>query len=153
MDIQKEKCITVELKRSCLAQLNWKGNIMAKLVKTIFGGLTAPLRVFGPDAPDVSEPPLLRAPSLEMQTVGSSEEEEDSFDVHIPPCSSKRGLLSKWTNYLHGWQDRYFNVADGLLSYYKSEVDTKYGCRGSVSLQRAIITVSLPRELSKQAFQ
>ena len=29
------------------------------------------------------------------------------------------GNLSKWTNYLHGWQDRYIVLRDGTLSYYK----------------------------------
>ena len=51
------------------------------------------------------------------------------------------GTLSKWTNYLHGWQDRYFILRDGNLSYYKSEFDTAYGCRGSVSLGKAKIVV------------
>ena len=52
------------------------------------------------------------------------------------------GTLSKWTNYLHGWQDRYFILRDGTLSYFKSEFDKAFGCRGSVSLGRAKIVVS-----------
>ena len=52
------------------------------------------------------------------------------------------GTLSKWTNYLHGWQDRYFILRDGNLSYFKSEFDTAFGCRGSVSLAKAKIVVS-----------
>jgi len=70
------------------------------------------------------------------------EEEEDDFDLRVSVVS-KRGTLSKWTNYLHGWQDRYFVIADGVFSYYKSEFDTNYGCRGSVSVQKATILVSL----------
>jgi len=71
------------------------------------------------------------------------EEEDDDFDMRIS-VASKRGTLTKWTNYLHGWQDRYFVIADGILSYYKSEFDTNYGCRGSVSVQKATILVSSP---------
>jgi collagen type IV alpha-3-binding protein len=54
----------------------------------------------------------------------------------------KKGVLSKWTNYLHGWQDRYIVLKDGTLSYYKSENDLAFGCRGAVSLTRASVTVN-----------
>ncbi|EFX89333.1 hypothetical protein DAPPUDRAFT_40354 [Daphnia pulex] len=49
------------------------------------------------------------------------------------------GTLSKWTNYIHGWQDRYIVVKDGVMAYYKSQQDTGYGCRGSVSIRQASI--------------
>lgn len=52
------------------------------------------------------------------------------------------GILSKWTNYIHGWQDRFFVLKDGNLSYYKSEQDLQFGCRGSISVLRAAIRVS-----------
>lgn len=55
----------------------------------------------------------------------------------------KKGVLSKWTNYLHGWQDRYIVLKDGTLSYYKSQNDLAFGCRGAVSLTRASVTVIL----------
>ena len=75
------------------------------------------------------------------------------------------GTLSKWTNYIHGWQDRYIVVKDRFvchknnmllnyatvcssltrnyrtMAYYKSQQDTGYGCRGSVSMQQASIKV------------
>lgn len=57
-------------------------------------------------------------------------------------CPVKKGYLSKWTNYLHGWQERYVVVAQGVLSYYKSELDTQYGCRGSISLHQVRLLVS-----------
>ncbi|KAK3735008.1 hypothetical protein QZH41_010662 [Actinostola sp. cb2023] len=50
-----------------------------------------------------------------------------------------QGNLSKWTNYLHGWQERWVVLKDGTLSYYKSEFDTAFGCRGSISLAKATI--------------
>ena len=53
-----------------------------------------------------------------------------------------QGTLSKWTNYLHGWQDRYIVLKDATLSYYKSESETAFGCRGAVSLHRAGILVN-----------
>ncbi len=55
-----------------------------------------------------------------------------------PPVDVLVGNLSKWTNYLHGWQERYFALkTDGNLVYYKSNNDTEFGCRGSISVQKA----------------
>ena len=69
-------------------------------------------------------------------------DEEDNEDYedesHLPEM---HGTLSKWTNYIHGWQDRFISLKDGTLCYYKSEHDTAFGCRGAVSLTKALITV------------
>lgn len=51
------------------------------------------------------------------------------------------GVLSKWTNYIHGWQDRYIVLKNGTLSYYKSEHDQGFGCRGAISIFKANIKV------------
>lgn len=32
----------------------------------------------------------------------------------------KEGTLSKWTNYMNGWQDRHVVIRDATLSYYRS---------------------------------
>uniref|UniRef100_A0A8C3M1P9 Ceramide transfer protein n=1 Tax=Chrysolophus pictus TaxID=9089 RepID=A0A8C3M1P9_CHRPC len=45
-----------------------------------------------------------------------------------------------WTNYIHGWQDRWVVLKANTLSYYKSEDETEYGCRGSICLSKAVIT-------------
>ena len=65
------------------------------------------------------------------------DEELEVFEAPKLRCS-----LQKWTNYLHGWQERYFVLEDGVLSYYKSEMDTQYGCRGSISLLKVKVLVS-----------
>ncbi len=65
--------------------------------------------------------------------------DSDTIETEVP---TKRGTLSKWTNYLHGWQERYFVVSSGILSYYRSEFDTQYGCRGSISLHKVKVIVS-----------
>ena len=72
----------------------------------------------------------------------TDDEENDEYEDenHLPVM---QGTLSKWTNYIHGWQDRYIVLKDGTLSYYKSEHDTTFGCRGAVSLTKAVITVSM----------
>ncbi|XP_066483446.1 pleckstrin homology domain-containing family A member 8 isoform X2 [Tiliqua scincoides] len=44
------------------------------------------------------------------------------------------GLLYKWTNYLSGWQPRWFLLGGGVLSYYDSREDTWKGCKGSIQM-------------------
>ncbi|CAF3526585.1 unnamed protein product [Rotaria sp. Silwood1] len=50
-----------------------------------------------------------------------------------------QGRLFKWTNYLHGWQERYLILRHGFLNYYKNEFDITLGCRGALSVRQAII--------------
>ena len=38
----------------------------------------------------------------------------------------KKGWLFKWTNYIKGYQRRWFVLSDGMLSYYRYELD--YTC-------------------------
>lgn len=56
---------------------------------------------------------------------------------------SLSGVLLQWTNYIHGWQDRWVVLKNNTLSYYKSEDEREYGCRGSLCLSKAVITVSI----------
>jgi collagen type IV alpha-3-binding protein len=55
----------------------------------------------------------------------------------------KEGYLSKWTNYIHGWQDRYVVLQNGTIAYFKCESDRELGCRGSLSLGKAFIEVRI----------
>jgi collagen type IV alpha-3-binding protein len=50
-----------------------------------------------------------------------------------------QGQLFKWTNYLHGWQERYLILRHGFLNYYKNEYDISLGCRGALSVRQALI--------------
>uniref|UniRef100_A0A158R4K8 Collagen type IV alpha-3-binding protein n=1 Tax=Syphacia muris TaxID=451379 RepID=A0A158R4K8_9BILA len=49
------------------------------------------------------------------------------------------GILWKWTNFLMGWQERYFELQNGILMYYKSESEKQFGIRGSITLRCATI--------------
>ncbi|VDO67453.1 unnamed protein product [Heligmosomoides polygyrus] len=51
------------------------------------------------------------------------------------------GTLLKWTNYMSGWRERYFEIKHGQLMYYASKADQAAGCRGSVSLKKIDITL------------
>ncbi|XP_065054359.1 oxysterol-binding protein 1-like isoform X2 [Rhopilema esculentum] len=50
-----------------------------------------------------------------------------------------RGYLLKWTNYIKGYQKRWFVLSNGLLSYYRSPVEMNHACRGTINLAGAII--------------
>lgn len=39
--------------------------------------------------------------------------------LHLPCLDAHKGWLFKWTNYLKGYQRRWFVLSNGLLSYYR----------------------------------
>ncbi|XP_049876913.1 ceramide transfer protein [Pectinophora gossypiella] len=61
----------------------------------------------------------------------------DNSDLDEGGNPELRGYLSKWTNYIHGWQDRFIVLKDSTLSYYKSELESNLGCRGALCLKKA----------------
>ena len=74
----------------------------------------------------------------------SLSEDEDPIEVRDHPqhdCPPFQGVLQKWTNYIHGWQQRFIVLKDGTLTYYKSEDETAFGCRGAVTIVKAQIKV------------
>ncbi len=72
------------------------------------------------------------------ETADPSDDDENEADVEPnldDDAEELSGTLSKWTNYLHGWQDRFMTLRrDGSLSYYKSACEADFGCRGAISL-------------------
>lgn len=72
----------------------------------------------------------------------SDEEEESSDSASLVESSDLKGALQKWTNYIHGWQERYIVVSGRNLMYYKSENESGFGCRGSIALSKATIKVN-----------
>jgi len=50
-----------------------------------------------------------------------------------------KGWLYKWTNYIKGYQKRWFVLQNGLLSYYRNQAEMAHTCRGTISLHGAII--------------
>lgn len=79
----------------------------------------------------------------EEVVAGSTSEDTDNESVDSSSIPELRGYLSKWTNYIHGWQPRFIVLKDGTLSYYKSEQESDFGCRGAIGLHTATIKVSL----------
>lgn len=77
----------------------------------------------------------------------TSSDDDDSVEDDKTTSGSFRngdfqGRLFKWTNYLHGWQERYLILKKGFLNYYKNEFDIGLGCRGALSVRQAIIQVN-----------
>ncbi|XP_043239908.1 oxysterol-binding protein 1-like isoform X2 [Amphibalanus amphitrite] len=50
-----------------------------------------------------------------------------------------KGWLYKWTNYIKGYQKRWFVLSNGLLSYYRTQAEMAHTCRGTISLHGAAI--------------
>ncbi|XP_072311501.1 oxysterol-binding protein 2 [Eucyclogobius newberryi] len=60
----------------------------------------------------------------------------------LMPCSDTyRGWLFKWTNYLKGYQRRWFVLSNGLLSYYRTQAEMGHTCRGTIPVATAHIDV------------
>ncbi|XP_052738979.1 oxysterol-binding protein 1 [Bicyclus anynana] len=57
----------------------------------------------------------------------------------VPGDPEKKGWLFKWTNYLKGYQRRWFVLSNGLLSYYRNQAEMSHTCRGTISLLGALI--------------
>lgn len=45
----------------------------------------------------------------------------------------------KWTNYIKGYQKRWFVLSNGLLSYYRTQEEMAHTCRGTINLAGAAI--------------
>lgn len=71
----------------------------------------------------------------------SSASDEEVLNT-VTSVTNYQGTLNKWTNYIHGWQERFVVLKDGVLTYYKSENESNVGCRGAVSVYKCTVKVS-----------
>ena len=78
-------------------------------------------------------------------------------------AGTHEGYLSKWTNYLSGYQQRWFVLADGVLQYYKNKAQAEQKIqmqissgsssdqgsdpRGSMPIQDVVISVNSENDL------
>lgn len=68
-----------------------------------------------------------------MADAGDKKPEKEKESAEI------KGWLYKWTNYIKGYQKRWFVLQNGLLSYYRNQAEMAHTCRGTISLHGAII--------------
>ncbi|XP_028614001.1 oxysterol-binding protein 2 isoform X1 [Grammomys surdaster] len=79
--------------------------------------------------------PLLRPG--QAKTSAGSPVSGPSILMVSPPLDSYKGWLLKWTNYLKGYQRRWFVLGNGLLSYYRNQGEMAHTCRGTINLASA----------------
>lgn len=65
----------------------------------------------------------VKSPSL------SSDEAVIPASMPIPGAAETKGWLYKWTNYIKGYQKRWFVLSNGLLSYYRYQAEMSHTCR------------------------
>uniref|UniRef100_A0A7N9AUC7 Oxysterol-binding protein n=1 Tax=Mastacembelus armatus TaxID=205130 RepID=A0A7N9AUC7_9TELE len=66
---------------------------------------------------------------------------EPKTPTAIPAGDTYKGWVFKWTNYIKGYQRRWFVLSNGLLSYYRTQAEMGHTCRGTINLATATITV------------
>ena len=95
------------------------------------GAAAGPHHVVNHHAPIAHQ---MSSPSTDPLT---DEDEDDSLEE--TESLELKGTLSKWTNYIHGWQNRFFALKEGTLVYYKSQLETDFGCRGAITIDKATV--------------
>uniref|UniRef100_A0A8C6PU85 Oxysterol-binding protein n=2 Tax=Nothobranchius furzeri TaxID=105023 RepID=A0A8C6PU85_NOTFU len=75
-------------------------------------------------------------PRMSEQGKGSA---SASTAAPAPGSDTYKGWLFKWTNYLKGYQRRWFVLSNGLLSYYRTQAEMAHTCRGTINLATAHI--------------
>uniref|UniRef100_A0A4W4FXM5 Ceramide transfer protein n=1 Tax=Electrophorus electricus TaxID=8005 RepID=A0A4W4FXM5_ELEEL len=84
-----------------------------------------------------------------MSDPNSDQSSDEDVDPESERADELGGTLSKWTNYIHGWQERWLVLRNNTLSYYKSAHERQYGCRGALCLSKAVVT---PHEFDECRF-
>jgi collagen type IV alpha-3-binding protein len=79
----------------------------------------------------------------------SSDDERHHSDTEVqvtagPRLPEREGVLAKWTNYIHGWQERYVVLQEGTLSYFKSAREKAKVCRGTWPPRRPLASWRSP---------
>ncbi|XP_074177998.1 oxysterol-binding protein 2 isoform X2 [Rhinolophus sinicus] len=85
----------------------------------------------------VPKPPPLLRPGQARMSFGvpmPSSGTTSSVPGVLLPLDSFKGWLLKWTNYLKGYQRRWFVLSNGLLSYYRTQGEMAHTCRGTINL-------------------
>ncbi|GCC35094.1 hypothetical protein chiPu_0013574, partial [Chiloscyllium punctatum] len=87
----------------------------------------------------------LSAPAFRSHTMSEPLREASgpALPLLSPPANSDthKGWLHKWTNYLKGYQRRWFVLSNGLLSYYRTQAEMGHTCRGTINLATTHIDI------------
>ncbi|XP_067262114.1 oxysterol-binding protein 2 isoform X2 [Chanodichthys erythropterus] len=74
-----------------------------------------------------------------MSEQGKSAASTPASGTPAPGSDTYKGWLFKWTNYIKGYQRRWFVLSNGLLSYYRTQAEMAHTCRGTINLATAHI--------------
>ncbi|MBN3272843.1 OSBP2 protein, partial [Polyodon spathula] len=74
-----------------------------------------------------------------VKSVASSTASAVPVGPPAPGSDTYKGWLFKWTNYIKGYQRRWFVLSNGLLSYYRTQAEMAHTCRGTINLAMAHI--------------
>ncbi|XP_051552233.1 oxysterol-binding protein 2-like isoform X2 [Myxocyprinus asiaticus] len=80
-----------------------------------------------------------RSRSKTMSEQGKSAASTTASGTPSPGSDTYKGWLFKWTNYIKGYQRRWFVLSNGLLSYYRTQAEMAHTCRGTINLAMAHI--------------
>ncbi|KAG8456205.1 hypothetical protein GDO86_002121 [Hymenochirus boettgeri] len=83
--------------------------------------------------------PQHSAVSSGAAVMSSSSTVQPGTPANSPGPDTYKGWLFKWTNYLKGYQRRWFVLSNGLLSYYRTQAEMAHTCRGTINLSTAHI--------------
>ena len=94
--------------------------------------------------PSVRSP--VHSPASRRRGKGGSDEATEAYvnglaaEEAMGQLPHLEGVVSKWTNYVSGWQDRFLVLRAGMLLYYRAKEEVDYGCRGSMNLRDAVFS-------------
>ncbi|GAV03941.1 hypothetical protein RvY_14300-2 [Ramazzottius varieornatus] len=84
--------------------------------------------------------PLEAHKSSGRSSMASSSQDGSVDNVNAKGDPDMRGYLLKWTNYLKGYQKRYFVLSKTVLMYFRSPSDVPAHPRGSIRLKGASVS-------------
>ncbi|XP_051829099.1 oxysterol-binding protein 2 isoform X5 [Antechinus flavipes] len=82
-------------------------------------------------------PPPPETPEEEAGAAALADKHSGAEDSPGSSPDILKGWLFKWTNYLKGYQRRWFVLSNGLLSYYRNQGEMAYNCRATINLSTA----------------
>eukprot|EP00912_Choanoflagellata_sp_UC4_P000704 UC4_evm1s436 len=86
---------------------------------------------------DAADLPGSPHPSKTNGLFSSGASDSDKSNRYAHDLPTMESPVSKWTNYLHGWQHRYLVLGNGVISYYRSKEEVNTFCRGTIEISKA----------------
>lgn len=102
------------------------------------GMMSSPLQGHARSVSDVAMVSIDRESIPESLSGADSSESGSEGRASAENFPFAEGTLSKWTNYINGWQDRHVVIREGTLSYYRAANEADI-CRAAIDLAVASV--------------